>query len=303
MATGLFSRATVTTVGLTCKAFLKIGFCSSVSVNGLDILLEALRSEEREKGRGVVTVANHLSTLDDPLIWGIMPWRSFLSERTTRWALGAADIIFTNPIFSAFFRNGQVLETFRGKGIYQPSVDTAVSKLNRGGWVHLFGEGKVYQPRDYREEHGMAHLARFKWGIGRMLMETALPPTVIPMWLTGFDKLMPEGRSIPYKFLPRPGVALSVTFGKPISAEKIRSALASIDRDPARVQVTPSSEVKHGGGWMGEAISRTVYTERYREREGKLWEEMARVRSEVTEIVRQEVEALGRSVSGARLGK
>ncbi|TFK51525.1 acyltransferase-domain-containing protein [Heliocybe sulcata] len=309
MAASFLSRANVATVGLTCKAFLKIGFCSSVSITGLDILLQALQSRERENGRGIVTVANHLSTLDDPLLWGIMPWRTYFNERTTRWALGAHDIIFTNPIFSAFFRHGQVLETFRGKGIYQPSVDTAVAKLNGGGWVHLFGEGKVYQPKDYHEEHGVAHLARFKWGIGRMLMETNLPPIIIPTWITGFDKLMPEGRSTPYKFFPRPGVDLSVTFGSPIPAEKIQSALASINRDPADVHIpsstSQSGNVKHGGGWIGETIAHSVpaYTQRYREHDGKLWEEMARVRSEVTEVIRREVEALGRSVSGDRLGK
>lgn len=38
-------------------------------------------------------------------------------------------------MFSAFFRQGQVLETFRGKGIYQPAVDAAIVKLNEGRWV------------------------------------------------------------------------------------------------------------------------------------------------------------------------
>ena len=67
-----------------------------------------------------------------------------------RWTLGASDIMFTNPyailtsaddrsiarsVFSWFFRNGQVLETFRGKGIYQPSIDTAIAKLDQGEWV------------------------------------------------------------------------------------------------------------------------------------------------------------------------
>ena len=41
----------------------------------------------------------------------------------------------SNSIFSEFFRQGQVLETFRGKGIYQPAVDTAIEKLNKGEWV------------------------------------------------------------------------------------------------------------------------------------------------------------------------
>ena len=36
------------------------------------------------------------------------------------------------------------------------------------------------------------------------------------MWVTGFDKVMPEGRRFPFKFLPRPRQNLSITFGTPI---------------------------------------------------------------------------------------
>jgi monolysocardiolipin acyltransferase len=38
-------------------------------------------------------------------------------------------------VFSTFFRLGQTLETFRGQGIYQPSIDIAIAKLNQGDWV------------------------------------------------------------------------------------------------------------------------------------------------------------------------
>ena len=38
-------------------------------------------------------------------------------------------------IFSAFFRSGQVLETFRGAGVYQEAVDVAIKRLDEGKWV------------------------------------------------------------------------------------------------------------------------------------------------------------------------
>jgi hypothetical protein len=38
-------------------------------------------------------------------------------------------------VFSAFFRKGQVIETFRGEGIYQPAIDLAIEKLRAGAWV------------------------------------------------------------------------------------------------------------------------------------------------------------------------
>jgi len=96
----LLSAATVTAVGSISKAFLFSGYCGSVSVSGLSVLLNALNSEDRHKGQGIITVANHLSTLDDPLMWGILPWKSYLNTHKTRWTLGASEIMFTNPVFS-----------------------------------------------------------------------------------------------------------------------------------------------------------------------------------------------------------
>jgi len=125
--------------------------------------------------------------IDDPLTWGILPTRTYLHSHLMRWTLGASDIMFTNPVFSAFFRKGQVIETFRGKGVYQPALDLAIEKLRFGAWVHLFGEGKVCQSGKYKADPqtGIARLERFKWGIGRILMETPRLPTIIPMWITG----------------------------------------------------------------------------------------------------------------------
>lgn len=64
-----------------------------------------------------------------------------------RWTLGgkavevawadelAADIMFTNQLFSRFFNNGQVIDTIRGGGIFQPAVDKAIELLEDGEWV------------------------------------------------------------------------------------------------------------------------------------------------------------------------
>ena len=40
-----------------------------------------------------------------------------------------------SSVLSEFFRSGQVIETFRGKGIWQPAIDLAIEKVNDGGWV------------------------------------------------------------------------------------------------------------------------------------------------------------------------
>lgn len=70
-------------------------------------------------------------------MWGILPPRTFLDERTTRWTLGASDIMFTNKFTRWFFTSGQVIETKRGKGIYQPAIDRSIQKLDAGKWVRF----------------------------------------------------------------------------------------------------------------------------------------------------------------------
>ncbi|OCH85080.1 acyltransferase-domain-containing protein [Obba rivulosa] len=328
----LTSKATVGTIGLVCKAFLNSGYCSSVTVNGLDNLINALHSSERSNGRGVITMANHISTLDEPVVWGILPWKYYFNTHLTRWTLGASDIMFTNPVFSEFFRQGQVLETFRGDGIYQPAVDTAIEKLNAGAWIHLFGEGKVNQPENFDEPSSLP-LLRFKWGVyvsfaalllsggiysahsGRIIMEAAKPPIIIPMWLTGFHTLMPEGRPFPWKFLPRYGAKLSVSFGPPVRTGELEEILRSsveasdeagrpaaslgVDAKPLDIQDEVSGAETTRTRWMRDIVTGALEDKPPREA-GPQREEalrMARVRSAVAAVVQRYVEALGQGVS------
>jgi len=145
-------------------------------------------------------------------------------------------------------------------------------------------------------------------------METTVPPLIIPMWLTGFDKLMPEHRSFPYKYLPKLGIKLGVAFGKPIPAEEIAVALSSLypDSNVSRLHVPRTEEdgveselgdELHLGGWVGRTVGRTgeqftpVCDVMKRKQQVDL------VRSDVTAIIQQAVEALGRQVSGNHLNK
>ncbi|KIM67796.1 hypothetical protein SCLCIDRAFT_106811 [Scleroderma citrinum Foug A] len=268
----LLSTAVFAATGLTCKAFLNSGLCS-ITVSNLSVLLDALQCKARRKlGQGVVTGAFCFASLDDPIVWGALPARSYLRPDTRRWVLGASDILFTNPVFSALFRNGQVIETSRGKGVFQPAVDTAVDKLNQGHWVHLFSEGAVRQPASYPQTNGITHLTRFKWGVGRIVMDADVLPLIIPIWLTGFDKLMPEGRPSPYKYFPKLGVKLGVAFGDPIPPERISALLDDLRHDKS----TQIHNAMHKS-------------------------QVNCIRSEVTAVIKCAVEDLGRKISGDRL--
>lgn len=81
-------------------------------------------------------------------------------------------------IFSALFKRGQVISTDRGRGIFQPALDTAISKLEQGQWVHMFPEGYVNLSRKMV-------LRRFKWGLSRLLLESKHRPRVVPIWIEG----------------------------------------------------------------------------------------------------------------------
>ncbi|KAJ9102349.1 hypothetical protein QFC21_002749 [Naganishia friedmannii] len=119
------------------------------------------------------------------------------TSRHTRWTLG-----------------GQVIETVRGGGVFQPAIDDAIRKLDQGEWIHIFPEGKVNQPN----LHPPGGMRRFKWGLSRMLMDAEEMPEVIPIWLSGFDDVMPDTRKY-LRFLPRPGKSVSITIGQPITSK------------------------------------------------------------------------------------
>lgn len=60
---------------------------------------------------------------------------SFRCQCLTAESIPASDIMFTKPLHSKFFTLGQVIETHRGGGIFQPAVDQAVKLLQTGAWV------------------------------------------------------------------------------------------------------------------------------------------------------------------------
>lgn len=198
-----------------CSNLLLQRWCKSVRVEGLERLVNVIKDEKRiTQKRGVLTYANHISVLDDPTLFGGLPSELFQQSKTTRWTMGASDIMFTNSFNAYIFRSGQVLPTDRGRGVFQPALDHSIEIMQNGGWVHIFPEGYVNMSRQ-------ARVRRFKWGIGRMLLETGLGisrklPVILPIWITGLDGMMPEPRGNP-KWMPRPGADVTITFGYPVN--------------------------------------------------------------------------------------
>ncbi|KAI8715609.1 Tafazzin family protein [Fusarium sp. LHS14.1] len=122
-----------------CVSMLTRGFMyglNDMEVRGLDGLLGVLeRRKTQGRERGLLTVCNHVAVLDDPLIWGILPFRYAIDGANMRWGLGAHDICFKNKATSTFFTLGQVLPTHRlwhspYGGLYQPTMTQAIKLLS-----------------------------------------------------------------------------------------------------------------------------------------------------------------------------
>jgi monolysocardiolipin acyltransferase len=98
---------------------------------------------------------------------------------------------------------------------------------------------------------------------------------------------MPEGRRAPWKFLPRQGARLSVTFGAPLSPAVVRATMASASG------MVPAPWCDDGEGEEQEQ-STGMQVKMDAEAEVK-------VRIALTELMQHDVEVLGRQVSGDSL--
>ncbi|XP_042508265.1 N-acylphosphatidylethanolamine synthase isoform X1 [Macadamia integrifolia] len=115
-------------------AFAKFvgNFLNSTTVHNAETLIRLVRS--RPSGVPLITVSNHMSTLDDPVMWG---FKGFPTEdaKLARWVLAAEDICFKNSIMTYFFRLGKCIPITRGAGIYQEHMNEALDRLSEGAWV------------------------------------------------------------------------------------------------------------------------------------------------------------------------
>uniref|UniRef100_A0A0K0DDP0 Tafazzin family protein n=1 Tax=Angiostrongylus cantonensis TaxID=6313 RepID=A0A0K0DDP0_ANGCA len=178
------SYITISLVASLSK-LLFIGGANKLNVHNRERFLSAWE----DRSRPLITVSNHRSNIDDPVMWS------------------AHNICFTKKMHTVFFALGRCVPCVRGKGVYQKGMDFCVDKLNENGWVHMFPEGRV-----------TANALRFKWGVGRLIMETIIPPVVIPIWCSNMDKIWSE--KPPY--YPRYGHTVDLHIGQPIDTTTLR---------------------------------------------------------------------------------
>lgn len=158
------------------RGFMQI--FNDLSVHNQHILDEAIAS-----GRPVITIMNHDSTMDDPLLFGVLSSDFFKRHGKIRHTLCAQEICFASKIQSRFFSAAQGIPVVRGAGIHQAGLDHAISVLNENGWVNLFPEAKVNEDPE--------KLLPFRWGVTRLIREAEKPPILIPIMHSGMADILP----------------------------------------------------------------------------------------------------------------
>ena len=190
----------IASVGSLCKLFFASKYASfqlRESCNSQALLQYILEPASRQ-GRPLITFSNHISTIDDPVMWSFLPVKTLFSNpQQVRWTLGADEILFqSNPklrfstpihalfwrLSSAFFHAGKVLPIIRGNGLHQPGILLAEQVLKEGDWLHIFVEGKVYPlSRDI--------LLPVKWGTAHLILDYyenyKVSPIIFPLMLQG----------------------------------------------------------------------------------------------------------------------
>ncbi|XP_024963860.1 tafazzin [Cynara cardunculus var. scolymus] len=204
--TQMLQAVAVPIIGNVCHVFMH--GLNHVQIYGGEKLQQAFNRPEKTP---LITVSNHIASMDDPLvIAALLPSSVLLHARNLRWTLCASDRCFRNPVTSAFFKCVKVLPVSRGEGIYQKGMDVAITKLNRGGWVHIFPEGS-------RSRDGGKTMGSVKRGAARLILDADNAPMVVPFVHAGMQEIMPIGATF-----PRVGKMVTILVGDPIDFKDLR---------------------------------------------------------------------------------
>ena len=184
---------------------LVVSKLSTLKTYRMSILYDAI--EHRNSDIGLLTVSNHHSMLDDPLLLSsILPPRIFLRPSLMRVGWCSSDICFQSFAFARFCEMGKTRPIMRLSGLGQPYLKDAANLLSAGKWIHLFPQGRVCQHSEVRGDSGY-----FKRGCGKILAttyaQTGRLPMIIPIYHEGMGDILPQriDDNKVESFLPRVG--------------------------------------------------------------------------------------------------
>ena len=121
--------------------------------------------ELRNSEIGLLTVSNHHSMLDDPiLLSSILPPRIFSQPSLMRVGWCSGHICLQNFAFARFCEMGKTRPSMRLSGLGQPYLKDAANLSSADKWIHLCTQGRVFQHSEVRDDSDY-----FKTGSGKIL--------------------------------------------------------------------------------------------------------------------------------------
>lgn len=171
----------------------------------------------------LLTLSNHISCIDDPVIWAsLLPFSYYATQTdSVRWSPAAVEICFSKPWHSTFFSLGKTFPIIRGIGIKQPAMDFALALLRYNQWIHLFPEGRVMRDDNQRRISNRDRGYMFKWGISELILDyfhrlesrglnreslSEKLIKVLPFYHLGMDEILPVGKS----YIPKYGKRITI---------------------------------------------------------------------------------------------
>ncbi|GMH90384.1 hypothetical protein TrST_g2047 [Triparma strigata] len=193
-----------------------------------DLMSKAFNIKDTET---LLTVSNHCSTLDDPILFGcLMPGLKSWNYEHLRWSLCSQEICFKNPFLAAFFGGGKVLPIKRGAGLDQPMLLDFCRRAAQGGqWIHLFPEGKIFQSGSLGAEYYRARsderareIGRLKWGAGKVVAHCPKKLLVVPFHHLAMEGINPQREDGELRtHVPQGGNDVSLRVGKYIGFDDL----------------------------------------------------------------------------------
>ena len=255
-AGGAWSRFVIGTSGIFSQLWARYTFNDVTIVNA-----DALRAHVAS-GAPMITVANHVSVLDDPVVLTLLGGGTPAPPRATRWTPATREIVFASRARAAWFGAGQCIPIERDLGcppggLTQPGLRACAERLmatgagdhNRSRWVHIFPEGRICQKGLGRawDGHERDYL---RWGVGKVAAWASLPsspmlrvresstapapsstapvipPVILPFYHLGMAAALPLDRATnaSLRTVPRRTPQLLVKVGEPVAVDDLFEA-------------------------------------------------------------------------------
>lgn len=241
------SRTTVMSfITLGSIGFIKIlnNFKMYEPLENFEDFMQEVKTSPKLRKRGIVTVANHTSTLDDPILQAaIVGFYPAVFTELHRWGICKENICHGNALSAAFTGVGKALPIVVGDGVEQEKFKFLARRLMEKDWVHIFPEAYCVQSgklgrNQYvgvRSEEKAKQIGVLKWGVGKIMTHVAyrdedtgklVPPLLIPYYHTGMQairphKNLPNDNSYVDPWYIGTGKDIRVKFGRPIQIDDL----------------------------------------------------------------------------------